>query len=165
MAPRVPGFSAPSEGPGAGSSTAVFCADWSLPVTGYADLSRKLATARARAPQMLASPLALQATVGCLGWPVPPANPQHALRPAATPVLLINARHDPATAYTWAQRVAAQLGSRAHLVTYEGWGHVVYSRTTCVDDIVDAFLLDGRTPAAGASCPGVPPDPYGVGGV
>jgi pimeloyl-ACP methyl ester carboxylesterase len=165
MAPRVPGFSAPSEGPGAGSSTAVFCADWSLPVTGYADLSRKLAAARARAPQMLASPLALQATVGCLGWPVPPVNPQHTLRPATTPVLLINARHDPATAYTWAQRVAAQLGSRAHLVTYEGWGHVVYSRTTCVDDIVDAFLLDGRTPAAGASCPGVPPDPYGVGGV
>jgi pimeloyl-ACP methyl ester carboxylesterase len=163
--PRVPGFSAPSEGPGAGSNTAVFCADWSLPVTGYADLSRKLAAARARAPQMLASPLALQATVGCLGWPVPPVNPQHTLRPATTPVLLINARHDPATAYTWAQRVAAQLGSRAHLVTYEGWGHVVYSRTTCVDDIVDAFLLDGRTPAAGASCPGVPPDPYGVGGV
>jgi pimeloyl-ACP methyl ester carboxylesterase len=146
------------------SFPAVFCSDWALPVAGYADLAGKLAAARERAPQMLASPLALQATVGCLGRPAP-ANPQGALHPATVPTLLINGRHDPATAYVWAQRVAAQLGPQAHLVTYEGWGHVVYSRSTCVNDMVDDYLIDLRTPLAGASCPGVPPDPFGVGGV
>jgi pimeloyl-ACP methyl ester carboxylesterase len=149
----------------ANSFPAVFCADWSFPITSYADLGRKLAATRVRAPQMLASPLALQATVGCLGWPGRPVNPQRALRPATTPTLLINARHDPATAYAWAERVAAQLGPRAHLVSYEGWGHVVYGRSTCVNDVVDGYLIDGRIPADGARCPGVPPDPFGVGGM
>jgi pimeloyl-ACP methyl ester carboxylesterase len=147
------------------SFAAVFCADWALPVHGYADLARKLAAAKARAPQMLASPLALTAVVGCLGWPARAVNPQRALRPARTPILVINSRHDPATAYRWAQRVAAQLGPRARLVTYRGWGHVVYGRSKCVTGAVDAYLIHVRTPPAGTSCPGVPPDPFGVGGV
>ena len=144
---------------------AVFCADWSLPVTGYADLAAKLAATRVRAPQMLASPLALSATVGCLGWPVPPANPQRPLHPASTPILLIGARHDPATAYAWAQHVMSQLGPDARLITYLGWGHVSYGRSPCLTGFADAYLIDARTPPAGSECPAVPPDPFGVGGV
>lgn len=147
------------------SFPAVFCEDWSLPVTGYADLAGKLAATRARAPQMLASPLALTATAGCLGWPSEPDNPQAPPRPAGTPILLLNARHDPATAYAWAQHVAAQLGPNAGLVTYEGWGHVAYGRSACVTGAVDAYLIGATIPPAGTSCPGVPPSPFGVGGV
>ena len=143
---------------------AVFCADWALSVDGYAGLAAKLAAARGRAPQMLVSPLALSATVGCLGWPSAPANPQGSLRPASTPVLLVNARHDPATAYAWAQRVAGQLGPRARLLEYLGWGHVAYGRSACLNRFVDSYLIDGRTPAAGSECPAVPPSPFGVGG-
>jgi pimeloyl-ACP methyl ester carboxylesterase len=113
---------------------------------------------------MLASPLALSAVVGCLGWPSRPANPQRVLGPVDAPILVINSRHDPATAYLWAQRVAAQLGPRARLVTYEGSGHVVYGRSACVTGAVDTYLIEARTPPAGTSCPGVPPDPFGVGG-
>jgi pimeloyl-ACP methyl ester carboxylesterase len=152
------------EVPAAHGFAAVFCADWALPVQGYADLAAKLAATRARAPQMLASPLALSAIVGCLGWPSKPANPQRELRPVDAPILVINSRHDPATAYLWAQRVAAQLGPRAGLVTYEGWGHVVYGRSPCVTGAVDTYLIEARTPPAGTSCPGVPPDPFGIGG-
>jgi len=164
--PAAPGGTtapAPS-GLAANSFPAVVCEDWSLPVAGFAEYRARLAGLRQRAPQMLASPLALAATAGCLGWPSPPDNPQHDLRPARTPVLLVNARHDPATAYPWAQHVAGQLGPNATLLTYDGWGHVAYNRTACVKGFVDDYLINGVRPAAGARCPAVPPDPYGVGG-
>ncbi|MCA2214822.1 alpha/beta hydrolase [Jidongwangia harbinensis] len=142
---------------------AVFCADWRLPVDGWPTLARVLRNLRNRAPQMWVSPLAASAVVGCLGWPTPAANPQRALRPASTPTLLINARYDPATALAWARNVAAQLGPAATLVTYRGWGHVVYGRSPCVTSVVDRYLIDLRRPPAGAACPGVAPDPFGVG--
>jgi pimeloyl-ACP methyl ester carboxylesterase len=145
------------------SFPAVFCTDWALPVGTYPALAAELGALRARAPQMLASPLALTAAVGCLGWPARPVNPQRDLRPIATPALVVGSRHDPATAYAWARHVATQLGPGTRLFTYEGWGHVSYNRTDCVAGVVDAYLVTRRTPAAGASCPGVVPPPFGVG--
>jgi pimeloyl-ACP methyl ester carboxylesterase len=140
---------------------AIFCQDWSLPVTGYPDLRRHLARLRTRAPQMLASTLALSAVVGCLGWPHAPTNPQRRLRPVATPILLVGTRHDAPTAYAWAGRVAAQLGRNARLVTYRGWGHIAYGRTPCVTGVIDAYLINGRIRTT--DCPGVVPPPFGVG--
>ena len=145
------------------SFPAVFCADWALPVRGYPDFVARLRTMRERAPQMLLSPLAMTATVGCLGRPLPVADAQRPLTPARSPILLVNARHDPATAYAWAQDVAAQLGPAATLLTYDGWGHIAYGRTPCVIDAVDAYLSDVTPPPAGTSCPGVTPDPFGIG--
>jgi pimeloyl-ACP methyl ester carboxylesterase len=147
------------------SFPAVICSDWYLPITGFPDLHRRLSILAGRAPQMAASPLALAATVGCLGWPAAPANPQRPLvAPAGLPpVLLIGSRHDPATAYAWAQRVAQQLGPIASLVTYEGWGHVVYDHSPCVSGAADAYLIGLVRPKAGATCPGIEPKPYGVG--
>jgi pimeloyl-ACP methyl ester carboxylesterase len=143
---------------------AVFCSDWSLPVTGFADYRARLDALHRIAPQMLASPLALNGMADCLGWPSPPANPQRDLRRARTPVLLLNARHDPATAYAWAQHVRAQLGPKAVLVTYDGWGHVVYNRTSCTTGVADAYLISGVAPAPGTHCAAKLPDPFGVGG-
>ena len=165
-APRPGGTTAPAaSGLAANSFAAVFCEDWDLPVTGYPDYRSRLADLRQRAPQMLASPLALAATAGCLGWPSRPDNPQRDLNPATTPALLVNPRHDPATAYQWAENVARQLGPNATLLTYDGWGHVAYNRTACVSGFVDDYLINGVRPAAGARCPGVLPDPFGVGSV
>lgn len=147
------------------SFPAVICSDWYLPITGFPDLRRRLSILAGRAPQMLASPLALAATVGCLGWPYAPANPQHRIvaPPGLPPLLLIGTRHDPATAYVWAQRMAQQLGPAANLLTYEGWGHVVYNRSPCVAAAVDRYLLTLTPPAAAASCPAIEPQPFGVG--
>ena len=146
------------------SFPAVFCDDWALPLAGWPDVRDRLAALAAGNPDMPVSPLALTSVAGCLGWPLPPDNPQRTLAPARTgPVLLINARHDPATPYAWARDVAAQLGPKASLVTYEGWGHTVYGRSDCVTAAVDRYLLTVRPPAAGASCPGVEPEPGGVG--
>ncbi|WP_250033435.1 alpha/beta hydrolase [Paractinoplanes maris] len=143
----------------------VFCDDWHLPIAGFADLRRRLRTLAAGAPQMLVSPLALVAVTGCLGWPSPPDNPQRPLKPLTlpAPVLLVNARHDPATAYAWAQQVTARLGPAARLLTYDGWGHVAYGKSPCVAAAVDKYLLTLTPVAAGARCPAVEPPAFGVG--
>jgi pimeloyl-ACP methyl ester carboxylesterase len=147
------------------SFPAVICADWYLPIVGFADLRRRLGILAGRAPQMLVSPLALNAVAGCLGWPAAPANPQHPLvpPPALPPVVLIGTRHDPATAYTWAQKVAGEFGAAGNLITYEGWGHVVYDTSPCVSGLVDRYLLTLARPPAGSSCPAIEPQPFGVG--
>ncbi len=147
------------------SFPAVICSDWYLPIVGYPDLRRRMRILAGRAPQMLASPLAMAALSGCLGWPTAPANPQHALvpPPGLPPVLLVGTRHDPATAYAWAAHVAQQFGPVAGLLTYEGWGHVVYNRSTCVSGEVDKYLITLARPPAGTTCPAVEPPPFGVG--
>ncbi|MGX6607612.1 alpha/beta hydrolase [Micromonosporaceae bacterium Da 78-11] len=146
------------------SFPAVFCEDWSLRISGFADYRHRLQVLAARAPQMLASPLAISATAGCLGWPSAPDNPQRLVLPLKSgPALLVSARHDPATNYAWAQHVAQMLGPGATLLTYQGWGHVAYHRGTCVDGFVDRFLLTLVRPPTGTSCPAIDPEPFGVG--
>ncbi|MBM0205830.1 alpha/beta hydrolase [Micromonospora sp. STR1s_5] len=96
-----------------------FCQDWSLPVDGFAEWNRYLELSRAAAPHLRASPLAVRFGAICLGWTA--TNPQHQLRVrTSAPLLVLNGRYDPATPYDGAQRVVRQLGSRDHLVTYEG---------------------------------------------
>jgi pimeloyl-ACP methyl ester carboxylesterase len=147
------------------SFPAVICSDWYLPLVGFADMRRRLRILAARAPQMLVSPLALNAVAGCVGWPSAPVNPQRAFLPppGLPPVVLIGSKHDPATAYTWAQKVAGEFGAAGNLITYEGWGHVVYNNSPCVSGLVDKYLLTVTRPPAGSTCPAVEPQPFGVG--
>nr|BFE69435.1 hypothetical protein GCM10020092_027360 [Actinoplanes digitatis] len=124
----------------------MFCNDWAVPVTGYRKLRKHLKRAAARAPGMLFSPSTLSSVNSCLGWNRGTANPQAPLPPARTgPVLLVSARHDPATPYAWARNVARQLGPQASRLTYEGWGHVVYGRSDCVNAAVDRYLIELRS--------------------
>ena len=59
---------------------------------------------------------------------------------------------DPATPYSWAEALAAQLDSGV-LVTREGEGHTAYGRSGgCIEDLVDAYLLEDEVPAEGATC-------------
>ncbi|MEH1164072.1 alpha/beta hydrolase [Micromonospora sp. CPCC 205539] len=132
-----------------------FCQDWSLPVDGFAEWNRFLHVSRAAAPHLRASPLAVRFTAICLGWTA--VNPQHRLRVTTkAPLLVLNGRYDPATPYDWALRVMRQLGSRGHLLTYEGSGHASYPRTECTRSGVERYLIDRVTPPAGASCPAAP---------
>jgi pimeloyl-ACP methyl ester carboxylesterase len=137
---------------------AVFCEDWSLPVRDYADFARQLRRQSDIAPDVRYSPLALSATVACLGWPAAVNNPQHRLRVADAPTLFMaNALHDPATAYAWAADAARQLNRSAILVTYEGWGHGVYGRGPCPTGAMDAYLTALALPDRGTRCPAVEP--------
>ncbi|WP_089158264.1 alpha/beta fold hydrolase [Micromonospora sp. NBS 11-29] len=134
-------------------AVAAFCADWPAPVRDYDDYAGLVRAARAAAPDVRygAGLLAVQT---CLGWPSPVRNPPHRLRVhTRTPLLLLNARHDPRTGYAWATDVARQLGRHGRLVTYEGWGHGSYLRTDCTIAVVDRYLVDVALPARGARCP------------
>ncbi|MFE9914340.1 alpha/beta hydrolase [Micromonospora sp. NPDC005553] len=132
-----------------------FCQDWSLPIDGFADWNRYLDLSRATAPHLRASPLAVRFAAVCLGWTA--TNPQHRLQVrTSAPLLVLNGRYDPATPYDGAQRVVRQLGSRGHLLTYEGSGHASYPRTECTRRQVERYLITRTTPPVGASCPAAP---------
>jgi len=131
--------------------TAVFCNDWSFPVRDYAQYARLLKRAETRDLRYSAGMLAVGL---CLGWPQPVANPQHRLdvHLTGTPLLQINARHDPASGYNWALSVARQLGRSGVLLTYAGAGHGSYD-PGCMWTTVDAYLTDLVVPQRGTVCP------------
>jgi pimeloyl-ACP methyl ester carboxylesterase len=77
-----------------------------------------------------------------------------------TPILLINARYDPATGYGNAQVAEKRLGN-AVLLTMNGYGHPSYQQPSkCVDDARERYLVDLVTPPKGTvSEPDPPPFP------
>jgi len=134
----------------------IFCADFSLPIRDYRDLKAQLRNAAQVAPDMQYFAEAPAASLACSGAPTPIPNPQHRLRvrDASTPLLLVNAVHDPTSGYAWATEVARQLGDDGVLLTYDGWGHHAYRRAgACVDDAIDNYLLAQRIPERGTHCP------------
>jgi pimeloyl-ACP methyl ester carboxylesterase len=142
--------------------TAVFCEDWRLPVHSYAELKAlRVASEVLVAPDMQVSPLGWGATLGCIGLEDRVRNPQHDLRiKGVDSLLMVNSRYDPATPWQWATNAASQ--AKAPLLRYDGWGHFAYEKSPCVSGKTDAFLITGKLPARGASCPAVEPD-FGAG--
>jgi pimeloyl-ACP methyl ester carboxylesterase len=67
------------------------------------------------------------------------------------PVLVVGNRFDPATRYEGAVTLADLL-PRSALLTVDGWGHTSLLRSTCADQVVARYLLDGATPAPGTAC-------------
>jgi pimeloyl-ACP methyl ester carboxylesterase len=139
----------------------VFCGDWALPVRDYAEYAALMRRLADLSPDTGYPPAVFAVTL-CLGWPQPPANPQHRLRVRglSTPMLLLRSAHDPGTGDTWAANVARQAGPRnAVTVTYEGWGHGAYNPRTnpCATSVVDRYLVDLAVPAPGTTCPPVTP--------
>ncbi len=70
----------------------------------------------------------------------------------AAPILVIGTTGDPATPYEWAEKLADTLDSGV-LLSYDGEGHTAYGRSNnCIDDTVDAYLLEGTVPTDGKEC-------------
>lgn len=88
----------------------------------------------------------------CRSWPVPadaPTSPVGVNLPSA---LVIGGRADPATPYVWAEELTDGLDG-ARLLTWEGPGHGIYGGISdCVDEAVEAYLLEARLPEVGATC-------------
>ncbi|GAA4983555.1 alpha/beta hydrolase [Streptomyces hyderabadensis] len=94
-------------------------------------------------------------TLSCDGWPVPgAARHPEVSAPGAPPVLLVGNTGDPATPYEGAARMAERLGEKVGVeLTYEGEGHGAYdSGNTCVQNAVNAYLLNGTLPEPGTTC-------------
>lgn len=70
----------------------------------------------------------------------------------ADPILVVGTTGDPATPYEWAQSLADQLSSGV-LLTYESTVHTAYlTGSDCIDDTVNAYLVDGTVPEHGTRC-------------
>lgn len=91
--------------------------------------------------------------VACSNWPYPRADfPTEFDADGAPPILVIGTTNDPATPYASSVKLAGLLSSGV-LITHEGEGHTVYNQgVACVDDVVDAFFVDGTVPAADPMC-------------
>jgi pimeloyl-ACP methyl ester carboxylesterase len=74
------------------------------------------------------------------------------IRNIATPILVIGTTQDPATPYEWAKSLSNYIAG-SHLITLKGEGHTGYGRgSACTDDAVDAYLINGTTPAKNLIC-------------
>ncbi|BBC32367.1 hypothetical protein SGFS_036610 [Streptomyces graminofaciens] len=131
---------------------AVGCHDFAPDTRDFLDLRAQTAHLRAVAPHTWRYSEFWDWTSGCLDWPVAAANPPAPLKVRnAPPILLVNTRHDAATPYRWAERVAAKIvGGR--LLTVEGDGHTGILNSSCARAHEAEYLVTGKTPAAGTTC-------------
>ncbi|MCE0510326.1 alpha/beta hydrolase [Microbacterium aurugineum] len=89
----------------------------------------------------------------CEVWPYPPTGTRGEIAAeGAGPILVIGTTNDPATPYEWSESLADQL-EEGVLITRVGEGHTGYNKgNICVDDAVEAFLLDDVVPEDGLRC-------------
>ncbi|MFI1014022.1 alpha/beta hydrolase [Streptomyces sp. NPDC020965] len=93
--------------------------------------------------------------MGCTEWPVPGTwTTPTVSAPGAPPILVIGTTGDPATPYEGARAMVGALGAGVGVeLTYDGEGHGAYNGgSKCVQRAVNAYLLDGKVPAAGTVC-------------
>jgi len=91
--------------------------------------------------------------LGCANWPIEPTEKPLVIDAAgAAPIVVVGTTRDPATPYQWAVSLAEQLESGV-LVSRDGDGHTGYHMgNDCVDDALDAYLVDGTVPTDGLQC-------------
>jgi pimeloyl-ACP methyl ester carboxylesterase len=69
-----------------------------------------------------------------------------------TPIIVIGTTGDPATPYDWAVGLH-KIFTTSKLISLEADGHTGQGRgSACVDDAVDAYLLEGKTPKKNLTC-------------
>lgn len=100
----------------------------------------------------------------CYDYPITPVEtPPLPINIAASlPVLIVGATDDASTPLVWSQHVASQI-SGSRLLVREGYGHVSYWKSRCIQQHADDFLIDLTLPSLGTVCP-TDPDLYPVQG-
>jgi pimeloyl-ACP methyl ester carboxylesterase len=95
------------------------------------------------------------ATASCVGMPKPAKGDKLGdVRVKGTaPILVIGTTNDPATPYVGAEALVKRIQG-SDLLTFESTEHTAFGRgiSTCIDDAVVAYLVDGTVPASGTRC-------------
>ncbi|NKZ00985.1 alpha/beta hydrolase [Nocardiopsis alborubida] len=129
---------------------AVNCSDSPSPrdVEAYAE-----AAAQAGEESPIFGPSLAWGALPCAYWPEEAVDPHTELVGAgAAPVMVLGTTRDSATPYAWSEALAEQLDS-GFLVTRDGDGHTGYRMgDQCIDEIVDAYLVDLTVPEDGMAC-------------
>lgn len=89
----------------------------------------------------------------CEVWPYPPTGTRGEIAAeGAGPIVVVGTTNDPATPYEWSESLAEQL-QEGVLITRVGEGHTGYNKgNACVDEAVEAFLIDDVVPEDGLRC-------------
>jgi pimeloyl-ACP methyl ester carboxylesterase len=138
-----------SYGPGNTVFLAVGCLDFSITrdPAAYLALAAKAAQVAPRTGAYYAT-----WTLPCVYWPAPATPADHApVAAGAPPILVVGALLDTQDAYQWSVEMAASLESGV-LLRHDGTGHPSYFTSACVEDAVNAYLLDLTLPAPGLVC-------------
>ncbi|MFD9822121.1 alpha/beta hydrolase [Streptomyces violascens] len=93
--------------------------------------------------------------IGCTQWPVAGQwTTPDVSAPGSAPIVVVGNTGDPATPYVGAKNMVDKLGPGVGVeLTYKGQGHGAYnSGNRCVQGAVNAYLLEGKVPSAGAVC-------------
>lgn len=129
---------------------AINCLDHPVPSSPSYFSDRAAALART-AP--LFGPFVAYGDLPCAYWAVPPTGtPGPITAPGAPPIVLVGNTGDPATPYQWAQAVHSELAGSI-LITRTGDGHGGYDASSCVQRLVNAYLIGLTVPADGQTCP------------
>jgi pimeloyl-ACP methyl ester carboxylesterase len=134
----------------ADANMAVNCLDrpWPHALSTWRSIASQAAKA---APQFGAA--IVWGSLPCAYWPVRPYPRPKISAPGAPPILVVGTTRDPATPYRWAQALARELESGV-LLGWNGDGHTAYRMgSSCVDSIVDSYLIRGAVPRSGTVCP------------
>jgi pimeloyl-ACP methyl ester carboxylesterase len=134
----------------AGSGLTVECQDFPTTIDTFAGLHALGALVRRRDPLTGGLSQSYEIAAQCVGWPLAAHNPPHRLHVSSRipPILMVNATHDPSTAYVWAQVLHRQL-PHSVLLTRRGDGHTSYLNPGATQTAINAFLVNGTLPEPG----------------
>ena len=134
----------------AGSGLTVECQDFPTTIDTFAGLHALGALIRRRDPLTGGLSQSYEIAAQCVGWPLAAHNPPRRLHVSQQipPILMVNATHDPSTAYVWAKVLHRQL-PHSVLLTRRGDGHTSYLNPGAARRAVNAFLVNGTLPKPG----------------
>lgn len=130
------------------------CLDLDIQVPNYAVFRTYERAARRVAPDMRGISQAWDGFAGCIGWP----ESRHAgsrrlsYSRSLPPILLVSSRHSAWAPYEHARMLERRLPG-ARLLTYEGDTHIVYLSSQCAVGWMVDYLVRGKLPPRGTSCP------------
>lgn len=133
-----------------GAFRLIDCSDYQVELDR--EHSRQLAAENAEISELFGEAFSY-GEVGCAALPITSDAVREPIHAEGTPpIVVIGTTRDPATPHEWAVALADQLDSGV-LISYDGDGHTAYGgASACVDDAVEAFLLDGVVPEDGLTC-------------
>ncbi|MGH8791140.1 MAG: alpha/beta hydrolase [Stackebrandtia sp.] len=130
----------------------VLCLDVDPQLDNFDDLQQRMDAVEEIAPHMRGTSEFWDMTVGCLGWPVAPTNPQHPIDVVdAPPILLVGTAGDPATPPHWAESLSESIQD-SRVLTHDGLGHTAYLRSECATENIDRYLVTLELPEEGTVC-------------
>ncbi len=142
------------DGTYADNSTEAFTAVNCLDYTSNADpaVMKQQAAELAKAAPVI-GPYLAYGDIGCANWPYKSTLKRGPIAAAGSaPILVVGTTNDPATPYVWAQNLSKEL-ENGHLLTHKGEGHTAYNKSNaCVNNTVDAFLIQGVVPSEDPKC-------------